>query len=336
MRARILHDIHIGAVRSAGTTISSQWQLRQHLRTEFARLLPSGEDLIILGDLFDTNNVALYDVLETYNILLRWAQANPGSQLINVRGNHDASKTSNILSSFDLLGGILESALGRQYIHVAQPTMTEWGYIIPHMPNQEQFDLALTQVPECDYLLVHCNYDNHFAQQADQSLNMSEKQVLDCLAKKVIFAHEHHGRNFGKVLVPGNQIASSVSDWLSPQNKRFLTLDSAGPHFFTECAVRAEEYAELDWKNPQKTEAKFIRMVGSATAEESVDLVNAVNRYRKASDAYVVTNAVAVETEEMVVNFEESLQAVQVFSVVEALRKFLTAEEMAVVEPLCS
>lgn len=336
---RVLHDLHEGAIRAAGTTVNSQWALRGYLQERLAALLPENQNVLLLGDLFDTHSVPLVDLGATLETLVAWLNRNPECKLYNARGNHDASKTSNIWSSFDLLGRVLLRTFPDRYVHIVEPTAIPYGYVIPHMSNQEQFDLALKRVPEVPYLFVHCNYDNFFAQQADQSLNMSEQQVVDCLAETVVFAHEHHGRNFGKVLVPGNQVASSVSDWLSPQNKRFLTvIDDANDliHRFTECSVRATEYAEIPWDNLQQTEAKFVRIIGTATAEQATDVVNAVNKFRKGSDAFVVANAVAVASEGEVINFEASLEAVQVFSVLEALRNFLTPEEMAVVEPLCS
>lgn len=333
---RILNDTHCGAIRSAGTTVHTQMALRGYLQTRLKELLPVGENLLIQGDLFDTHSIPLVDLGATIETLFGWLKDNADCKLYNMRGNHDAHKSSNIWSSFDLLGRVLSRSFPDRYVHITEPTMTPYGYMIPHLPNQEQFDLALLKVPETAYLFVHCNYNNFFAQQADQSLNMSEEQVANCKAGTVVFAHEHHGRNFGKVLVPGNQIASSVSDWLSPQNKRYLTIRADGSRFFTECGVRATEYAEILWNQPTETEAKFVRLIGNATSAQSSDVVNAVNKYRKSSDAFVVANAVAIESDEGSVNFEASLEAVQGFSVLEALRKFLTPAEMAVLEPLCS
>lgn len=329
----VLNDVHIGAIRSAGTTPVSQFELRKHILAEFKRLLPESGDLLLNGDLFDTNNVPISDVLQTYLTLNTWLQEYPTAKLYNAAGNHDMSKTSNVLSSFQFLGKLLKLAYPARYIHVEEPVMTPYGYVIPHLRNQDLFNLALEQVPECDYLFVHANFDNGFAAQADQSLNVSKDQAEACKAKRIIFGHEHHKRMSGKVVIPGNQIASSVADWLSPQDKGYLVLDGSAIRQVAS-ATRDSQFAELDWKQLADCDKKFVRVVGDATAEDASAVVNAINKFRKTSEAFVITNAVNISTGESVVDFDSTLESVQHFSVMSALREFMTAEEMAVLEAL--
>lgn len=332
---RILNDLHIGAIRSAGTTTVTQWALRQHILAQFKALLPTGEDLMILGDLFDTNNIPISDVLHTYVILSDWLRENPNNKLYNVNGNHDASKTSNILSSFQFLGALLRLGYPDRYVHIEESQAFDFGYVIPHYPNQDLFDLELAKVPECAYLFVHCNYDNGFAMNSDQSLNMSAEQVRNCKARKVVFAHEHWGKDLGKVHIPGNQIATSVSDWLAEKDKRFMSIVD-GVHSYTVCAVRADNYAEMDYMDLRETNHKFIRVVGEADGEDATKVISAINKFRRGSSAFVITNAVNVRTADTnLVNFEASLNAVQGFSVMTALKNLFTEEEMKVLESLC-
>lgn len=333
MKLTVLNDTHIGAIRSAGTTTSSQYELRQAVLTDFKALLPTSGDLLLLGDLFDTNNIPVSDVLATYIILNDWLRENQDSKLYNVTGNHDASKTSNVLSSFQFLGKLLKLAHPTRYVHVDEPLMTPHGYIIPHLRNQDIFNLALQDVPEVDYLFVHCNYDNHFAAQADQSLNISADQAQACKAKHIVFAHEHHGRMSGKVMVPGNQIATSVSDWLSKQDKRYLVIADGKPEYVI-CKQRKDEFCELPWKNLEETNHKFIKVTGEATAEEASEVVNLINKFRKRSNAFVITNSVVIDTGTVKVDFDSTLESVQQFSVMDALREIMTKEEMEVLEKL--
>lgn len=333
MTLTVLSDVHIGAIRSAGTTTSSQYELRRAVLNDFSLLLPTSCDLLLLGDLFDTNSIPVSDVLETYIILNNWLRNNPDSKLYNVTGNHDASKTSNVLSSFQFLGKLLKLAHPTRYVHVEEPLMTPHGYIIPHLRNQDVFNLALQDVPEVDFLFVHCNYDNHFAAQADQSLNISAEQAQACKAKHIVFAHEHHGRMSGKVLVPGNQIATSVSDWLSKQDKRYLKIVGGKPEYVIN-KQRKDEFAELDWKSLEDSEHKFIRVVGEATADEASEVVNSINKFRKRSNAFVITNSVVIDTGAVKVDFDSTLESVQQFSVMDALREIMTPQEMAVLESL--
>ena len=335
MPLRIINDVHAGAIRSAGTTPATQMELRQHVVRELAKLLPADGDLMLQGDLFDTNNVPLSDMLAVYELLDAWMRGTKG-KLYNVFGNHDASKTSNVLSSFQFLGRLLKR-YGERYIHIEEPTMTPWGYVLPHMLNQEQFDIALAKVPQCDYLFVHCNFNNHFAAQSDQSLNISEVQALECKAKKIVFAHEHHPRDSGKVLVPGNQIATSVSDWLQPTDKRFLSLRDDLTSFYTPAAKRGDEFAEVGYADlaAYGGTAKFIRVVGAAKSEQTSTILTAINKFRRASDALVISNSVQIETDGEVIQFDEVLKSAESFSVMAALKPYFTEPEYKVLESLC-
>ena len=329
----IISDLHIGAIRSAGTTPTTQYELRKHLLSKFKALLPETGDLLINGDLFDTNNIPISDVLQTYIILNDWLTQHPDSKLYNSTGNHDASKTSTVLSSFQFLGKLLKLAHPDRYVHVEEPMMTPHGYIIPHLRNQDLFDLALSKVPECNFLFVHANYDNGFAAQSDQSLNISRDQAEASKARIIVFGHEHHKRLVGKVVIPGNQIASSVSDWLSPQDKGYVTIVDGKLHYNIS-ATREQEFAELDWRTLEVTDHKFVRVTGDATAEEASEVVNAINKLRKTSEAFVITNAVQISTGAIKVDFDSTLANVQSFSVMSAIRELLTDEETAVLDAL--
>ena len=330
-----MNDVHAGAIRSAGTRPDTQLALRGHVVEQLKRLLPDSGDLMLQGDLFDTNNVPLSDMLAVYMLLHGWLSTHEG-KLYNVFGNHDASKTSNVLSSFQFIGKLLKQH-GDRYVHIEEPTMTPWGYVLPHMLNQEQFDIALSKVPQCPYLFVHCNYDNHFAAQSDQSLNISEAQAASCKANRIVFAHEHHPRDIGKVLVPGNQIATSVSDWLQPTDKRFLTIRDDFTSFYTVANKRADEFAEVGYADLAAYEgnAKFIRVVGATAAKDTSAVLTAINKFRRASDALVIANAVQIETEGEVIQFDTVLKNAESFSVMAALKPFFTEPEYKVLESLC-
>lgn len=105
--------------------------------------------------------------------------------------------------------------------------------IVCHLPNQALFDDAIESLfplPDLAYVCLHCNYDNHFAQQSDHSLNLSA-EVAQRFAQQhthLIFAHEHQQRDFSHVHIIGNQIPSSIADCLGNTSKRLwkITLSS--------------------------------------------------------------------------------------------------------------
>lgn len=328
----VLNDVHLGAIRSAGTTLTTQWELRRHLQTRFKALLPTSGDLMILGDLFDAVNIPVIDVLECYFALKAWAAANPVSTCWLVSGNHDLSKSSNVMSSFDFLCALVSDSIST-IKPVKSPTMTRYGYVIPHLPSQVLFDEALSAVPACAVLYLHCNYNNNFSAQSDQSLNLSKDQADALPAASIVIAHEHKARRIGKVFIPGNQVSSSCSDWIGQRIKMFATV--------TDNTVTlnplpdTQEFLEPDWESLTVTDHKFIRVTGTATALQAAAVVTAISKFRQASPALVITNGVSItQAEGSAEVFGNALHDAQAFSVMAALRELMTPEEMTILEAL--
>lgn len=325
---RILNDIHIGVDRSAGTTNVSKHLLRTHILKEFKRLLPEAQDLMILGDLFDKHEIPISDLLATYQILQDWLTK--GHKLVLVAGNHDLSKTSDNLSSFEFLGHLLTSgAYTSQVSVILQPCPTMWGYVIPHLPNQTMFEEALAAVPECERLFLHCNYDNFFAAQSDQSLNLSEAQATACKAEQIIIAHEHSSKRAGKVLLPGNQIASSIADWLGLPTKYYWEDGELVP-----VIDKFTDLIEQDWKSLEITDHRFVRVVGEATQAEAAQVVSAISKFRAKSPALVVSNSVNLALDDGLGDFARNLEAVTAFDVWKALGEVLQPADMAILKGL--
>ena len=323
----ILNDIHAGVERVAGTTIESRYALRQYVIKKFATLLPDN-DLMILGDLLDSVNVPVADLFAIYNIIREWLLK--GHKLYLVAGNHDLSKTSNVMSSFDFLGALLKIKDQYDQVQVIKaPVMTHYGYVIPHLANQDLFNAALKEVPECDNLYLHCNYDNFFAAQSDQSLNISKEQVAECKARQIIIGHEHQFKQVGKVLLPGNQIATSVADWQHCDMKFSIT-DGR----LVDGELRENVYADQNWKELAVTTHEFVRVSGEATVGESSQVVTAIAKFRAKSPAFVVSNAVNIESGDGLGDFANSLEAVTAFDVWRALGEVLPSSDMTILKDL--
>ena len=327
-----ISDIHAGAIRSAGTTPATRQALRELILIQFSNLLPEQGDLLINGDLFDATHIAASDLFVTYDMLTHWLRSHPDSFLYNSRGNHDCASSSNVMSSFDLLGKLLTMHFPGRYVHIDQPRGIPHGYVIPHMPNQVLFDDAVAAVPECDFLFVHCNIHNNFAAQSDHSLNLSLDQIAACKARHIVCAHEHHGRKLGKVTIPGNQIGSSVSDWLSPGDKQYAVIQDGKLTLHT-CARRADEFAEMPWNDLKPSTAPFIRISGEATAAQASEALAAVAAYRRTSEALVVANAVKVQAAEGA-DFEDAVADMKGYDVMSMLREVLEPNEVKILEGL--
>lgn len=329
----VFNDTHCGAIRSAGTTPRTQWELRQWNLELFSTLLNSSDnDIMYLGDLFDTFSVPLSDFWGVYRLLDNWLARHPNRKMYLVAGNHDLSKTSTTMSSFHLLGGILsQHHAGVQVI--TEPCGIRYGYVIPHLPNQDLFDAALANVPACDNLFLHCNYDNNFAAQSDQSLNLTAAQAAALPVEYIVIAHEHQTRTIGKkVFIPGNQIPTSVADWLGTDMKRFVQIDRGCAPSLVPCLEPTGIFERVDWREPEMVVAKFIRLEGSASAEEAQEVIETVARYRQQSQALVVTNAVRIQAGDSASSFADSLETIKAFDVLAALKELLEEREFNLVQ----
>jgi len=329
----VISDLHIGAVRSAGTTPASAKALRDHLLFSLKDLLDrANEDVILNGDIFDSANIGMTDLLETYNIILNWLTK--GYNLTVVVGNHDLYSDTSKLSSLQFMAALLAKEPNVTYVSGGMQLRDEI-YIISHVANQDLFNLELSKVPACKYLLLHCNYDNPFSKQLDNSLDLSEQQAIDCKAEFIVLGHEHHTRKAlgGKVFIPGNQIASSLADCIGGHDK-YLTRLADKPEL-VKVWDSASDYAELDWKDPQPTDARFIRFTGTATSEEAAQVADTIAKYRRASSAFIVGNAVKIGGNEEMEEFSvQSLEQARAFDVMGALKGFLTEDEYKILEKL--
>lgn len=327
-----INDTHISANRVAGATPASALALKKYSLDSFEEFLTTvNEDTLIAGDLFDTWQASLSDVLRTYQILNAWLLK--GHRLTVMAANHDLSTDSSKLGSLQFLMALFGSHPNVAFVIGQGAWVAEGVYCVPHVHNQDEFNLQLSRVPECEVLVLHANLDSPFVVHSDHSLGVSRAQLDNLPAKAVYFAHEHHQRTLGKAFVGGVQWPTSVSDCLDKKDKFAYRI--VGSSFEPIKTWDKSNYAEVDWREPTQSDAQFIRIVGHCKPEEAHDMANVVARYRKDSDAFVVSNAVRVgdDTAAEEMNLA-SLEAVRAFDVLGALKQHLTPAEVAILEKL--
>jgi metallophosphoesterase superfamily enzyme len=348
----VINDIHLDPHRTGGTTPLSFAMLVNYTHDCFEQLLdvvgeqPEGQrDLLVNGDLFDGFTVSNNVMSRTFEALNQRLGSGVIERLYLSRGNHDISKNSEKLSSFDLLGELLTAAHGIKVIVITdyEVVVTSAGpvWVLPHLPNQDLFDAAIEDIcanPR-PYLFVHANYDNGFAEEADHSLNVSKVQaekLRSAGVKSLVFGHEHQPRQEANgVFVVGNQFPTSISDCLGNSEKRMLLVT---PESMTTMATWEDKgsYTEVDWHKlgTVSPDVSFIRVKGEATAEQAADVLAAVSSLRKSHNAYVITNAVEVDGRSMDVSALEAVENVQRFDVITFLKDNLTAEQAAAVDAI--
>ena len=343
----VINDVHLGVQRAAGTTPSSAAELRAYLQKSLRQMFHDNQDkdIIINGDLFDDFIVPMSDLLEFFRTACIWLdKSDESARLVLGAGNHDLSKDSSRLSSFETVGRILESQYPDQVHLVLEPTMLFDGvYMIPHLANQDLFNLALTKIPlAASVVLLHCNYDNGFAAQQDHSLNLSKDEAQKILHKvggTIVIGHEHQGRVLLKsgVVVTGNQWPSSIRDCLGNDDdrKHAYYIAANGRLSKIQTWSAAHNYDEVTWDIGKiATKAKFIRVVGTAKAEQASDVIARVSKLRSQSDAFIVSNAVEIEGVQDISEVMSSVEATKQFDVLKFLLEQLEPEQATVVKRL--
>lgn len=343
MKPYVINDLHIGTQRITGTTMQSQLALREYLLREYGACLNKADDaLIVLGDLFDNHSIPMSDVLAAYDLTADWLKRT-GHKLWLVAGNHDLSTNSLKVSSFQFFAQVLVRTFPEQVSYVeGSCRIGKSLHIISHVTNQDLFDMELDNVGEARYLLLHANYDNNFAKEADHSLNLSAERAASLKVGTVFFAHEHYGRKAKagdvEIFVAGNQFPSSVSDCLGEKAKYMHRLTADGIQRIE--TWNSSDYCEMDWCHMHPTDARFIRITGSVDPAGAAHMADAIAKYRRGSTAFVVGNAVRVtgKTEVGGLDLEDlettSLESVRAFDVRAALKSKLDADEWAVIEGL--
>lgn len=350
----ILNDLHLGVNRVSGTTPQSREDLRTYTFEQFSSLLDNadGHDLCILGDLFDSFEVPARDWLEAYMLLSAWCANNLNNTLTLVAGNHDVSLKGNRVSSFETLGTVLDQQLDNVRVVGIDEFHQYEGYIwiASHHRNQELFDLRLNKILEAvqpnDFVLLHANYHNPFAERSDHSLNVSEEQALEFTKKGVtlVFAHEHahrheipHGTpaDGGSVVCLGNQIPTSVADCLGNDKKFYWEIKGGGLQKRECWSDRDNGYLALDWRNlDPDCPAKFIRVVGDAVNAEAAAVIDAIHKFRQKSSAFVITNAVKIEGIAEIGDLPETFSAAAKFDVMGFVYRQLDSAEAEVIRKI--
>lgn len=298
MRTLVINDLHFGCRRRGGTTQQSREALESWMFEEFEALLQIPHDrVIIAGDLFDTRQVQEHIMLRLINNLKT-------EDCTIMLGNHCLGGINDgTISSTEFVGAMAGCTV------VREPVQDSGGiYMIPHLFNQEQHEQAIAEVPDGCILITHCNVSNAFAQ-GDHSLNLSEEEISVLRNKKVrvLAAHEHNPRRYREAIeVIGCQYPTTISDCLNKQDKRCVVIED-GEISFIETWKSADSFWDVPYTalDTVPDRAQFVRVHGEATKADFPKVVQAVDKLRRSSNAFVVSNAVDVIVDNVVMSAED-------------------------------
>lgn len=353
MNYLIINDLHLAVQRVGGTTPASAQALREYGHAQYLRLInkaKDGDTVIVNGDLTDIYDAPLADALELYSATAHWLEANPYNHMVWAQGNHDLSRDSRRMGTVGFVGRLLQSRCPDRFFLIEKPTLLDGEiYVIPHLVNQALFDLEVSRVPpQAEYVLMHCNFSNPFAAEAEHSLNLSNEQAQSLIERghTLILGHEHQGRTLlnGKLIVVGNQFPSSVSDCLSHGDaqsdgtKNLLRITQVeGPELVQTWSPDVSQgwYQDVNWRDLDTVRdgQGFVRVSGLAQADEASAVVKAIAALRSRSEAFVITNTVRVATTDTG-DVEESLESFKSVNVMDWLLETLDPAEQAVVRQM--
>jgi len=347
----IISDLHFGVSRVAGTTPASRIALKKYLidkASSFIETHCQGSNLIILGDLFDGFTVDESDVLEVFILLNNYLETSTGT-LFLIGGNHDWNPRGDKTSSFHLLSGILKQRDGVVIVDKGLVCLDKNIYVIPHVANQDIFDIELESAlsaiaklvkfnDEKSFLLLHANCNSPFATHSDHSLNVNLEWIhkFRDAGITLIFAHEHQKKEFDGVVCLGNQFPSSISDCIGNRNK-YAHVISGDELKSIKTWQREDSFVECDWQDLADLdgEHQFIRVVGHAESEQAEAVINALATARRTSTAFIISNAVQIgDMAEMDGLSEMNANEIKAFDVLAALLDELTEREQDVVRKL--
>ena len=305
----------------------------------------SGDHAVCNGDLLDKFEIDSGELIKVYEMFSQHLET---GTLTLIMGNHDASAKGAKVSSFHMLCHFLISRFGnkvRMIDHTngfCQVENNVWA--ISHQLNQDLFVLEVEKAAAVDgngqYLLLHCNVKNTFAEHSDHSLNLTDELLAKLMIAgwTLIVGHEHQGYTLrgGRVVVAGNQFPTTVADCIGETTKHALRITDDGIKYVQTWSA-AGNYAEVNWRElPEYAgDAGFIRATGDATSTESADVIATISKFRQKSAAYVVTNAVRIDgaaaLDEM---SEDAIGEIKAFDVLGAIFEHLDEKQQNTVKGL--
>ena len=353
MKTLVISDLHLGVNRTGGTTSKSLAELRAYVHGKHRELLGMAVTLncgrvIVNGDLTDQYSIPLSEAIEVYKAADDFLSENKDKELVWGRGNHDVSKDSSKLGTVDFIGALLEMKYPTRFKLVSKPTLIDDIYVLPHCPNQEIFDLELGRVPDgVKYLALHCCFDNTFAAESNNSLNITRAQAKELVKRMtLVLGHEHQGRTMmnDKVIIIGNQVPSSVSDCLVHGEgqkdgcKYALVIEGDDMELIPTWSFKDEVggFREVDWRDlANAPDGKlFIRVGGTASASEAPSVIKAISSLRQLSTAVVITNGVKVEGVAGADELAASVEDIRSVDVLQMLIDTLDPDQAACVRKL--
>lgn len=259
MKIGFVSDTHLGKNLKTNTTPSSRKRLQDKLYQTGLKARQEAYEIcdvvIDCGDLFDKPH-------NTEEVIMQGINLQKYTEIL-LSGNHDVKNLRDDVTSFSLMGDfyklnpVWESA-GYNTLPVSLDDNDKGicTYAVPHCSSQEVFEQCLAKactqanLGAVKILLLHCNYDNPFAEEKDQDLNLSKELAKNLLSHfdYIFMGHEHqHATHFdGRLVIVGNQHPTSFSD---VSDRYWLEFDTETKELTKHQTYDANRYVALTLKS---------------------------------------------------------------------------------------
>lgn len=217
-----LSDSHLGKHLRTNTTEASRGRLKKALFNTtigWAKGHQGDGPVFHCADLYDRGH-------NSEEIIMQGLQVSKHLAAL-VSGNHDARNIKEATTSFDITAANFSGVVASPFWEPAYPVELWYDLsvrvdAIPHCVSQAVFDESIALASKQDVsakgkiLILHCNYENPFADERDQDLNITAAQV-DALLEVydlIISGHEHQycSRHNGRFINVGSQHPTSFND----------------------------------------------------------------------------------------------------------------------------
>lgn len=195
---KVIGDVHLGKRFVTGVPLHRRGEREQMVMEQFKRELTTGLDGIDLvvqtGDIFD-KFVVPNEVLDwTASTIIEAASANPSVTFVFYRGNHDAQRDLQKVSSFDLLADLCWATENIRFV-IDRPFVFQGSVaFLPWHPVTSAAEMAKQLPTGLDLHCVFGHYD--LKSYGDDSHNVIPIEQLKPYTKLIITGHDHRPRAY--------------------------------------------------------------------------------------------------------------------------------------------
>ena len=214
----VVGDLHADRKRKVTYGDSSIWDDRVFECLQKIVLVEKPDQLILLGDIFDSYKPDAITTARLLSILLRI------DKVVIIEGNHDRPKNSDIDYVFSYLGSF-------SGIQIAESnSILEFGvnnYALGWHSTQELFDLALDDLCKKDLtdamIYLHCNTED-FGNGVDNFISEYYREKLTEKGGIIFTGHDHGFKQIGSLINLGSIIPNTIAEL----GKKFYWTSSKG------------------------------------------------------------------------------------------------------------